>query len=310
MGDFARCTFHRTPGCASGTAVQTTNPRHYSPLFIPDCRVIALLLSNEDDMKLMSLVAAAAISLPMTASAHFLLHHTDEVLIDRPGDVPMGLIFWHPMENGHAMDMEKPEEFFMIHNGEKTDLMDRVAPATFKGKENEAAAFTASVPVKRSGDYVVVTKPAPYYEESEDIYIQQITKSVLNRNTLPTDWDQPAGLETEILPLNKPYNVIVGSTFSGVVLSEGKPVAGAEIEIEFMAAEPDLAAFATTESTVQPMAGGSIVAITDEKGVFTFGIPTAGHWGFAALGSGPAKEHNGKELSQDAVLWIHATELK
>jgi cobalt/nickel transport protein len=151
------------------------NPRHLSPLFIPDCRAFILLLSNEDDMKLMSLVAAAAISLPMTASAHFLLQHTDNVLIDRPGDVPMGLIFWHPLENGHVMDMEKPEEFYMIHNGEKTDLMDRVAPATFKGKDNEAAAFTASVPVKRSGDYVVITKPAPYYEESEDIYIQQIT---------------------------------------------------------------------------------------------------------------------------------------
>jgi cobalt/nickel transport protein len=261
-------------------------------------------------MKLMSLVAAAAISLPMTASAHFLLQYTEEALIERPGDVPMGMVFWHPLENGHVMDLAKPEEFYMIHNGEKTDLMDRLAPATFKGKENEAAAFTASVPVKRSGDYVVVTVPAPYYEESEDIYIQQITKSVLNRNTLPTDWDQPVGLPTEILPLNKPYNVIVGSTFSGVVLSEGKPVEGAEIEIEFMAAEPNLETFSTTESTVQPMAGGSIVAITDAKGVFTFGIPKAGYWGFAALGSGPAKEHDGKELSQDAVLWIHAEELK
>lgn len=176
-------------------------------------------------MKKTVLAAALATLIPVGAQAHFLLQHTDEVLIDRPGDVPVGLIFWHPMENGHAMDMDAPQEFFMIHNGEKTDLMDRVAPATFKGKNNEAAAFTASVPVKRSGDYVVVTVPAPYYEESEDIYIQQITKSVLNRNTLPTDWDQPVGLPTEILPLNKPYNVVVGSTFSGVVLSEGKPVA-------------------------------------------------------------------------------------
>ncbi len=261
-------------------------------------------------MKKTLLAAALAAFVPVSAQAHFLLQHTDEVLIEKPGDVPMGLIFWHPMENGHAMDMEKPQEFFMIHNGEKTDLMDRVAPATFKGKDNSSAAFTASVPVKRSGDYVVVTVPAPYYEESEDIYIQQITKSVLNRNTLPTDWDQPAGLPTEILPLNKPYNVVTGSTFSGVVLSDGKPVAGAEIEIEYMAAAPDLAAMATTESTVDAMAGGSIVAITDANGVFTFGVPKAGYWGFAALGSGPVKEHEGKELSQDAVLWIRAEDLK
>ncbi|WP_424944927.1 DUF4198 domain-containing protein [Aliiroseovarius crassostreae] len=261
-------------------------------------------------MKKTLLAAAVAAFVPVSASAHFLLQHTDEVLIDKPGDVPMGLIFWHPMESGHAMDMAAPQEFFMIHNGQKTDLLDRVAPATFKGKHNEAAAFTASVPVKRSGDYVVVTVPAPYYEESEDIYIQQITKSVLNRNTLPTDWDQPVGLPTEILPLNKPYNVITGSTFSGVVLSEGKPVAGAEIEIEYTAAEPDLATFSAPDSTVEAMPGGAIVAITDANGVFTFGIPKAGFWGFAALGSGPVTEHEGKELSQDAVLWIHASDLK
>lgn len=52
------------------------------------------------------------------------------------------------------------------------------------------------------------------------------------------------------------------------------------------------------------------MAIADENGVFTFGIPKAGYWGFAALGSGPLREHEGKELSQDAVLWIRAEDLK
>jgi cobalt/nickel transport protein len=256
------------------------------------------------------LATSATLLSPVAGSAHFLLHYTDSSMVDRPGDVPVGLIFWHPMSNGHAMNMGKPEEFYMIHNGEKTDLSDRLTPATFKGAENEAAAYSASIPVKRSGDYVVVTVPTPYYEESEDIYIQQITKSVLNRNTLPTDWDQPVGLPTEILPLNKPYNVIVGSTFTGQVLAEGKPVAGAEIEIEYMASEPDLAAFATTNPTVGEMPGGAIVAIADANGMFSFGIPKAGYWGFAALGSGPATEHEGKELSQDAVIWIEASDLK
>ena len=261
-------------------------------------------------MKTCLLATALAAFLPAAASAHFQLNYTDDMMIERPGEVPMGLIFWHPFENGHVMDMGVPVEFFMVHNGEKTDLSDRLEPATFKGPSNEAAAYRASVPVKRSGDYVVVSVPAPYYEESEDIFIQQITKVVLNRNTLPTDWDQPVGLPTEILPLNKPYNVITGSTFSGQVLSEGQPVGGAEIEIEYMASEPDLDAFSTTDPTVQPMAGGSVVAIADQNGVFTFGIPKAGYWGFAALGSGPAKEHEGKDLSQDAVIWIRAADMK
>ena len=106
--------------------------------------------------------------------------------------------------------------------------------------------------------------------------------------------------------MNKPTNVIAGSTFSGVLLSEGKPVAGAEVEIEYIAAQPDMAANKPGKVTASPMPGGAVVAITDERGVFTFGIPKAGFWGFAALGSGPSKEHDGKELSQDAVIWIRA----
>ncbi|MCG8332935.1 MAG: DUF4198 domain-containing protein, partial [Proteobacteria bacterium] len=35
-----------------------------------------------------------------------------------------------------------------------------------------------------------------------------------------------------------------------------------------------------------------------------------GDWGFAALGVGPDKTYKGKELSQDAVIWIRASDLK
>ncbi|MBK1636446.1 DUF4198 domain-containing protein [Rhodovulum adriaticum] len=253
----------------------------------------------------------AALSLvPALAAAHFQLSYTEEALIERPGDVPVKLIFWHPFENGHVMDMGEPLEFYAIHRGEKIDLKDTLAKTTFNGADNAAVAYDASVPVKRSGDYVLVTVPAPYYEGSEDIYIQQITKAYLNRNTLPTDWTEPQGLKTEILPLVKPYNVMAGSTFTGRVLSDGQPVAGAEIEIEYMAAEPDMTTGSPKEATVGPMPGGAVVAISDQDGEFTFGIPRAGYWGFAALGVGPDTEHEGKELSQDAVIWIRAYDVK
>lgn len=261
-------------------------------------------------MRKLLCATAAAFCLPAAVSAHFLLEYTTDTFIARPGDVPVSLIFWHPMENGHVMDMEMPQEFFVIHNGEKTDLMGTLEPTTFTSAENTGAAFIGSVPVKRSGDYVVVTVPAPYYEASEDIYIQQLTKTFLNRNELPTDWDQPVGLETEIMPLNKPYNIIAGGTFTGQVLANGEPVAGAEIEIEYMAAEPDFETNAASEPTASPMPGGAIVAYSDANGYFTFGVPKAGYWGFAALGSGPATEYEGKELSQDAVIWIRAWDME
>lgn len=42
------------------------------------------------------------------------------------------------------------------------------------------------------------------------------------------------------------------------------------------------------------------------NGEFAFGIPRAGWWGFCALGVGPVKTHQEKELSQNAVIWIPA----
>ena len=255
-------------------------------------------------------LSAAMLGLASTAAlAHFQLIYTPEAIHERAGEVPLKLIFWHPMENGHAMGMGEPEEFYLLHRGKKTDLSDTLKPISFEGREGSAAAYDASVKLKRNGDYTLVAVPSPYYEESEDIYIQQITKVLLNKGEVPTDWMEPAGLKTEIVPLNKPYGGLVGSTFSGIVMSDGKPVAGAEIEIEYMAAEPDMDRNVPGPVTAEPVPGGAIVAITDANGKFTFGIPKAGYWGFAALGVGPDTEHEGKELSQDAVLWIHANDL-
>ncbi|RED53683.1 DUF4198 domain-containing protein [Aestuariispira insulae] len=258
----------------------------------------------------LSAVAAAALFASAPAGAHFQLIYTPEVNLQKAGNVPFRLIFWHPFENGHAMDMGQPEEFYYIHKGEKTDLIDSLKKITFKGAHNEAAAYEADVKIKRNGDYILVATPAPYYEESEDIYIQQITKSFVNKGEVPTDWMEPIGLKTEIVPLNKPTNILAGSTFTGRLLSAGKPVAGAEIEIEYMAAEPDMAENKAGTPKAEPMPGGAIVAISDANGYFSFGIPKSGFWGFAALGSGPDKEHEGKELSQDAVLWVRAYDVK
>ncbi|SBW11352.1 Additional periplasmic component NikK of nickel ECF transporter [uncultured Alphaproteobacteria bacterium] len=258
----------------------------------------------------LGIAALASLAAAPAAEAHFQLVYTPEVNVEKAGNLPFRLIFWHPMENAHVMDMGQPEDVFVVTKDGKQDLKAALKPITFKGSENSAKAFALDLPVKKNGDYVVAVVPAPYLEKSEDVFIQQITKSFVNKGGLPTNWAEPVGLPTEIVPLNKPTNILAGSTFSGVVLSEGKPVAGAEIEIEYIAAAPDMKTNSAPKPSVQPPAGGAIVAVTDENGVFTFGIPKAGFWGFAALGTGPAKELQGKELSQDAVIWIRAYDFK
>ncbi|MQX35843.1 hypothetical protein [Roseospira navarrensis] len=67
----------------------------------------------------------AALLLPAAAGAHFQLSYTPTVQIDRPGDVPVKLIFWHPFENGHVMDMEATSTtnpgFAALGSGPDTD---------------------------------------------------------------------------------------------------------------------------------------------------------------------------------------------
>ncbi|ELR64337.1 Additional periplasmic component NikK of nickel ECF transporter [Photobacterium marinum] len=258
---------------------------------------------------LLTTLGAAALAVSGAANAHFQLAYTPDVLLEKPTEMNMKLVFGHPMENGHVMDMDKPEQFFVQFKDKRIDLMSKLKQISWEGPENTAKAYQADYKVKRNGDYVFAVVPAPYYEKGEDIYIQQITKSYVNKGGLPTGWEQPLGLPTEIVPLNKPYQVFAGGTFSGQVLSEGKPAAGVECEIEYINTDIDMKGNAFGKTTHREAPETAIVAITDQDGEFTFGIPKAGVWGFACLGSGPATEHKGKELSQDAVIWVNATEL-
>ncbi|PLW76616.1 DUF4198 domain-containing protein [Cohaesibacter celericrescens] len=259
--------------------------------------------------KLLAGAAIATIALSGAAQAHFQLLYTPDVMLDSAQEIPLKLMFGHPMENGHAMDMGSPEAFDVYFKGKKTDLLPTLDPIIWKGAHNEAKGFETTYKIKRNGDYIFALTPAPYYESSEDIYIQQITKSFVNK-AMPVDWAEPLGLKTEILPLNKPYQNFVGGTFTGKLLSSGKPKGGIECEIEYINPKIDLKGNAFAKEADGPVPDSAIVAITDDNGVFTFGLPRAGSWGFACLGAGPDTEFDGKELSQDAVLWIDVKEFK
>lgn len=254
----------------------------------------------------LALFASAATLSAGLAQAHFQLLYTPEVMLDEPAEIGLKLVFGHPMENGHTMDMGEPVEFFVQFKEEKIDLKPALKPIAWKGAHNQAKAYEASYKVRRNGDYVFALVAAPYLEESEGVYIQQIAKSYLNKGAMPTSWNEPLGLPTEIVPLNKPYQIFAGGTFTGQLLSAGKPAAGVECEIEFINTDIDMTGNAFGKEPRGEVPATAMVAITDTNGLFTFGIPTPGVWGFACLGSGPAKEYQGKELSQDAVIWITA----
>ena len=94
-----------------------------------------------------------------------------------------------------------------------------------------------------------------------------------------------------------------GEIFRGqVVDKDGKAVANAEIEIEYLNANIKNSKFV---GELQKDKTATVI-YADANGYFSFVPVHKGYWGFAALGAGGELKHNGKELSQDAVLWIEA----
>ena len=263
------------------------------------------------------LTGLAILMMSVPAQAHFQMVYTPEIALVQGGTLDFKLVFTHPFGAGHTMNMGKPEQFYMVHTKDdqanKVDLMDRLKPIEWTSQGHKGQAYEAQVKVRNMGDYAFAFVPAPYYEEEEDIFIQQITKVIANVGGVPGAWSQPLGLPAEILPLDKPYALWTGNVFRGVVLQSGQPLPNAEIEVEYMNHEPlmDKNIFAEKGAVEAPHPAFETMTIyTDDRGQFSFGIPRAGWWGFCALGAGPLKEHQGKELSQDAVIWVKAVDMK
>ncbi|VBB43331.1 conserved exported hypothetical protein [uncultured Desulfatiglans sp.] len=247
------------------------------------------------------------------AAAHFQMIYTPESALDKAGAINLKLIFTHPFEAGHTMDMGEPGEFFLIRKGKKQDLRGQLKPILWKSLTNSGKAYEATIELRGMGDHVFCLLPSPYLEEKEDCYIQQITKLIVNTSGFPTDWDTDIGLPAEIVPLDKPYALWTGNVFRGVIKGGGKPVPYAEIEVEYLNHEPlmDNNSFAERAHVNAPQEAFVTMTIkADANGLFTFGIPKAGWWGFCALGIGPEKTWDGKKLSQDAVIWVQARDME
>ncbi len=253
------------------------------------------------------------LAMAVPALAHFQMVYTPESALPQGTEIPLKLVFTHPFEAGHTMDMGAPEQFFVVNKGKQKDLLPTLKPVKWTSLTNSGQAYETSFKVRGMGDNVFCLVPAPYYEKEEDCYIQQITKMVVNTAGFPTDWDAEIGLPAEIVPLDKPYALWTGNVFRGIVKGGGKPVPYAEIEVEYLNHEPVLGENAFAQKAEVEAPQDAFVTITikaNADGEFCFGIPRAGWWGFCALGAGPQDKHQEKELSQDAVIWVQAKDMK
>jgi cobalt/nickel transport protein len=89
------------------------------------------------------------------------------------------------------------------------------------------------------------------------------------------------------------------------VVKDGKPVPNAEIEVEWRN-DGSIKASADAYETQ--------VIRADSRGVFVYGLPRAGWWGFAALidGDTPIKNPEGQDAGVElgGLIWVRARDMK
>lgn len=256
-----------------------------------------------------AIVGIALLAVQIPAFAHFQLIYTPESALEKGGPVELKLVFTHPFEAGHTMDMGRPTAFGVLFKEKREDLLGSLKPMEFSSLSNKGKAFETSYKLKGMGDYVFFLSPAPYWEESEKKFITQHTKMVVNVSGLPTGWDEEIGLPAEIIPLDKPYGLWTGNVFRGIVKHDGKSVPFAEVEVEYLNHDIEKNAFVKQAKVNAPQDAFVTQTIkADANGVFTYAIPKAGWWGFAALMDG--SKIDGKDSEVGAVIWVQAKEMK
>jgi cobalt/nickel transport protein len=258
----------------------------------------------------------------VAAHAHFVVLYTPQTALLRGTDLDFHMVFTHIFAGGPTMPMEKPEKFYYMKRpvrhemSEEVDLLPYLESIQWEGQDGkQVQAWKATIPreqVRSLGDYQLVVEPKPYLEAAEGLYIQQFTKVMLNVGGVPGNWAETLGLPAEIEALNKPYANWTGAVFRGIVLSDGIPVPYTQVEVEYLNHPLDIENNKFhDEGLIDPPhpAFGAQVILTNEFGEFSFAMPKAGWWGFAALSVGPEIEYEGMPLSQDAILWVQATDL-
>jgi cobalt/nickel transport protein len=234
--------------------------------------------------------------------AHFgmIIPSDDIVAKEDKKTIMLDVKFIHPFE-GDYMNMEMPKAFGVFVDGKKQDLL-----KTMKKKEvKKFATWETTYQIKNPGDYTFFVEPAPYWESSEESFIVHYTKVIVNALGLEEGWDKEIGLKTEIVPLTRPYGLWTGNVFQGIVKVDGKPVPNAEVEVEYYNEGGKI------KSPAEPYITQVVKA--DQNGIFTYAMPKAGWWGFAALNTADYKmAHEGKEYPVEigAVFWVRTRDMK
>lgn len=247
------------------------------------------------------IAVSAFLLLPLdTAAAHFQEILPSADVLPDGGEVTLDLVFTHPMDRGPTMEMARPARFGVKQGDTVTNLDAALVETAVDGR----MAWQASHQLSEPGAAVFFVEPQPYWEPAEGKFIVHYAKVVVDSFASGEGWDSLIGLPVEIEPLVRPTGLWTGNVFSGVVHKDGKPVPFAEVEVEYV---NDGSITAPNDAFVTQ------VIKADANGTFTYAMPRAGWWGFAALidGDRPMKSPDGRDVPVElgALIWVRTVDM-
>lgn len=250
------------------------------------------------------LTLAALLAVVAPARAHFLvlLPSRDVVSNADEQQVAFNIRFTHPMQQGPLMNMAPPQRFGALVGSKPRDLAKSLLPQKLDGK----TVYTASVKLDEPSDWVFYVEPAPYWEAAEKKWIIHYTKVVVDVLGAEEGWDTMVGLPVEIEPLVRPFGLWTGNSFRGIVKHNGKPVPFATVEVEYY-----------NEGRRVKVPNDALVTQVvkaDAAGVFSYAMPRAGWWGFAALVPGddkrPGPDGQPAEVELGGLMWVKTVDMQ
>lgn len=228
-------------------------------------------------------VTAPLLLLASAALAHFpiLFPATPWGTLDR--EVELIHAFGHPFEVERAPASRPVRWTVFPPKGAPVDLL----PTLGEGEEKRQEWRARYTPKERGDHVVALTGPVGQHDGRA---YQDFTKVVLHVPAVQGGWDRVVGDLLEIVPLTRPYGIVVGGSVRAEVLADGQPLAHAEVEVEYCNDAPPEALPAEPFITR--------VEKTDRSGAFSTTLERAGWWILSASRDTPGG-------TQRAALWVH-----
>ena len=255
-------------------------------------------------MRSITLLTLLLLAWPATVLAQFgLIFPSDDIVsAGENSSLSLRLGLFDPRDR-RFQAVEKPRRFGVQHLGEQTDLL-----ATLKPTQEQSAPSTATFAIKRPGDHTFYAETTPQWEAEEDQFLSHQVKLCISAVGLEEGWDEPVGLEAEIVPLSRPYGLWSGNLFSGQVLVNGDPAPYVAVEIAYLGLSPE-----TPSPVTLPAAPYLLQKVrADGNGVFHYAMPRAGWWGFAAtMEADWTIQRNGAEkpVALVTTIWVQTRDM-